>query len=173
MEGSGVRGETREILSHLGDRDARVRHVAREQLVGMGEQVLPLLLEKLKSPDWRIRWEAVKAVGEIESPENAPVDPQVASALVELLKDEDQSVRWAAMGSLIQIQRGAIIPLLLGLTREFPSACFREGAYHVLHTLHNEGQLTGMEEEVLHALKGYAPGIEAAWAANRALMAEQ
>ncbi len=173
MEGSGVRGDTREILSHLGDRDARVRHVAREQLVDMGEQVLPLLLEKLNSHDWRVRWEAAKALGEIKSPYHAPVDPQVATALVELLKDEDQSVRWAAMGSLIQMQRGAIIPLLVGMTRDFPSACFREGAYHVLHTLHTEGQLNGIEEEVLHALKGYAPGIEAAWAANRALMAEQ
>ncbi len=157
---------TEELLSRLSDRDPRCRHEAREQLVSMGVSVLPVLYGKLSSPDWHVRWEAAKALGEIG-------DPAAAEMLVRMLQDNDTSVRWAAMGSLIDLGRGALRPALEALTRDFQSARVREGVHHVLHTLHNRGKLTGVETEVFKALEGAAPGVQAAWAANKALMAER
>ena len=163
LEGSK---NTDELTARLSDLDARCRHEAREKLVSMGVAVLPVLYEKLSSPDWHVRWEAAKALGQIG-------DPSAAEALVGLLQDDDTSVRWAAMGSLINLGRGSLRSVLEALTRDFHSSRLREGVHHILHTLHNRGKLTGVEAEVFHALEGAAPGVEAAWAANKALIAER
>jgi HEAT repeat protein len=157
---------TEELCNRLADLDPRCRHQAREQLVSMGVAVLPVLYQKLSSPDWHVRWEAAKALGEIG-------DPGAGEMLVALLQDDDTSVRWAAMGSLIDLGRGGLRPALEALTRDFQSTRLREGVHHVLHTLHNRGKLTGVETEVFKALEGTAPGVQAAWAANRALIAER
>jgi HEAT repeat protein len=155
-----------ELCARLSDLDPRCRHDAREQLVNMGVTVLPVLYQKLSSPDWHIRWEAAKALGEIG-------DPTAGEMLVSLLQDDDTSVRWAAMGSLIDLGRGALRPALLALTRDFHSSRLREGVHHVMHTLYNHGKLTGLETDVFRALEGAAPGVQAAWAANRALIEER
>jgi HEAT repeat protein len=128
--------------------------------------VLPVLFEKLSSPDWHVRWEAAKALGEIG-------DPGAAEMLVAQLQDDDTSVRWAAMGSLINLGRSSLRPLLEALTRDFHSSRLREGAHHVLHTLFNRGKLTGVETEVFRALEGAAPSVQAAWAANKVLISER
>lgn len=154
-----------EISARLSDWDARIRHQAREQLVHQGQSALPLLLKKLSAPDWHIRWEAAKALGEIG--DAAAIEP-----LVKLLQDDDTSVRWAAMGSLIQIGRPSLHALLLAITREFHSARFRQGAHHILHTLYNQGKLTAFEAQVFRALEGHTTGIQAAEAANKILIAE-
>ncbi len=156
---------TEKLISRLADLDARRRHEAREELVSLGVVVLPALYEKLSSADWHVRWEAAKALGEIG-------DPSAAEMLVRLLQDDDTSVRWAAMGSLIDLGRGSLRPVLEALTRDFQSSRLREGAHHVLHTLHNRGKLTGVEAEVFRALEGAAPSVQAAWAANKALIEE-
>ena len=156
---------TGEILSHLSDWDPRSRHEARTKLVYLGETVIPLLIEKLTSKDTHVRWEAVKALGEIK-------DPIAAEAIVELLQDDDTGVRWAAMGSLIELGRASIKPLLLAITKNFGSAHLRQGAHHALHALHNMSMLSALEVEVMHALEGTTPGIEAAKTANRALIEE-
>ena len=106
---------TQELSARLSDLDARCRHEAREQLVSMGVAVLPVLFEKLSSPDWHVRWEAAKALGEIG-------DPAGAKMLVSLLQDDDTSVRWAAMGSLILLERASLRSLLEALTRDFHSS---------------------------------------------------
>lgn len=154
-----------ELVSHLSDWDPRDRHQAREELVNLGESALPLLLEKLASKDWHVRWEAAKALGEIGSTE-------AASPLVKLLQDDDTSVRWAAMGSLIQMGRPVIRPILLALTYDFQSSRLCQGAHHVLHSLNSQGKLTWPEEQVYRALEGPTPGVRAAQAANRALIME-
>lgn len=158
------RSVTKEALfEHLSDWDPRSRHQARQALVNMGEDVLPQLLEKLSDHNWHVRWEAVKALGEIGN-------PAAAEHMVKLLQDDDTSVRWAAMGSLIELGRAAVEPVLLVLTREFQSARLRQGAHHILHIFHARGLLNHLEAEVYHALEGPMPGIEAARAANRAII---
>jgi HEAT repeat protein len=157
---------TEELCARLSDLDPRCRHEARVQLVSLGVSVLPVLYQKLSASDWHVRWEAAKALGEIG-------DPAAGEMLVSLLQDDDTSVRWAAMGSLIELGRGALRPALEALTRDFQSARLREGVHHILHTMYNRGKLTGVETEVFKALEGAAPGVQAAWAANKALIAER
>jgi HEAT repeat protein len=157
---------TEKLISRLADLDPRRRHEAREELVSLGAAVLPALYEKLSSPDWHVRWEAAKALGEIG-------DPTASDMLVRLLQDDDTSVRWAAMSSLIELGRGSMRPVLEALTRDFHSSRLREGAHHVLHTLHNRGKLTAIEADVFRALESAAPGVQAAWAANKVLIEER
>jgi HEAT repeat protein len=156
---------TGEILSHLSDWDPRSRHEARKKLISLGEAALPILIDQLSSDDWHVRWEAVKALGEMKNP--LAVEP-----IITLLQDDDTGVRWAAMGSLINLGRASIEPLLLALTEHFQSARLRHGAHYVLRSLHGKRMLTNIEVEVFHALEGPMPGISAAQAANQALIAE-
>jgi HEAT repeat protein len=155
-----------ELCARLSDTDPRSRHEVRKQLVSMGVSVLPMIYQKLTAPAWHVRWEAAKALGEIG-------DPAAGEMLVGLLQDDDTSVRWAAMGSLIELGRGSLRPVLEALTRDFQSARLREGVHHILHTFFNRGKLTGVEAEVFRALEGAAPSIQAAWAANKVLIAER
>ena len=138
---------------------------AREQLVEMGKNDLPELLGKLSARDWHVRWDACKALGELG--DRAAADP-----LVKMLQDDDTSVRWAAMGSLILLGRAAMQPLMQAITRDFSSSRLRQGAHHVLHTLHNQGLLTQAEIQVFHALEGATTGIQAAGLANRVLISQ-
>jgi HEAT repeat protein len=156
---------TGEILSHLSDWDPRSRHEARKKLVSLGEAVLPLLIDQLSAKDWHIRWEAVKALGEMKN-------PLAIGAILPVLQDDDIGVRWAAMGALITLGRVVIEPLLLALTEHFQSARLRHAAHHILASFHSKKLLTTIEVEVLRALEAPNPGITAAQAANQALIAE-
>lgn len=168
MEQTGTPINSKEIFSRLGHHDAHVRHQTRLAIISLGEAGLPLLYEGLHSRNWHIRWESVKALGEYDRQHHNP--EKVAERMIHLLQDDDHSVRWATMGSLIRMQRAAVGPLLLALTRDFHSSRMREGAHHVLHILYSRNLLTDIEKEVFEALEGSAPGVESAWAANRALM---
>jgi HEAT repeat protein len=137
--------------------------VPEDEPSSSSDSPLTLLISRLHSPDKRIRWDVAKALGDVG-------DPAAAEALVQMLLDEDHSVRWAAIGSLNNMHRSAVRPLLVSLTQNFQSPRLREGAHHVLRTLHHRGSLNNLETEVLHALEGTAPGIQAAWAANNALI---
>jgi HEAT repeat protein len=156
---------TSEILAHLSDWDPRSRHEARKLLVGLGESVLPLLIDQLSAKDWHIRWEAVKALGEMKN-------PLAAETIIAVLQDDDTGVRWAAMGALINLGRAVMEPLMLALTEHFHSARLRHGAHHVLSSFHNKKMLTSIESEVMYALAGPNPAITAAQAANQVLIAE-
>jgi HEAT repeat protein len=156
---------TADIIAQLSDWNPRSRHEARKKLVHMGDTALPILMEQLSSKDWHVRWEAVKALGELKNPLSN-------EAIVCMLWDEDTGVRFAAMGSLIALSRASIEPLMLALTEHSTSAPLRHGAHYVLRALHGKQMLTNLEIEVMRALEGPHPGIEAAHAANRVLIAE-
>lgn len=165
MADLGPTKNVKEIGAQLSDWDAKCRHEAREELIRQGEAALPVLLEKLSYRDWHVRWEAVKALGEIGTIE-------VIEPLVGMLEDDDTGVRWAAMRSLIHMKREVVRPIMLALTRRFDSARFRQGAHHILHALHDQGLLLPAEKDVFRALEGLAPGIRAAEAANQVLIME-
>src|SRR5512133_1190036 len=135
------------LLASLSDLSAHKRHVARVALVALGSAALPGLKTALASSDWHTRWEVAKALGEIGSPDGAPL-------LAHMLLDEDTSVRWAAINSLVRIGPPAVRPVLVLLTQEFHSARVREGVYHVLRELKNRGKLTDAETHVFRALQG-------------------
>jgi HEAT repeat protein len=156
--------EIENYIAELGSEDGLKRQSARHILVHYGSDAVPGLANALANDNEHVRWEAAKALGEIEHPDAAPV-------LVKALEDENISVRWAAMESLIRLKRAAIEPLLKGLTRDFNSVWLREGAHHVLHQLKNQGLLDGPEIKVFNALEGAAPVVEVPWAAEAALEA--
>lgn len=150
------------LIDIFNDENAHTRSVARQQLVGLGPQAVPELIEALHSQNWHVRWEAAKTLGEIGSPDAAP-------GLVLLLDDEDTGVRWAAMGSLTRLGRFAVRPLMELLIHDFHSGRVRQGAHRVLHELNSRGHLDESELRVLAAMEGKSPSIEVPWLASEVL----
>ena len=154
--------DTRKYLVDLENDDIQIRKVARWHLASLGPEVVPDLIRQLKTDKERCRWEAAKILGEIP-------DPTAAEALVEALLDTSLNVHWAASEALINYGQDAILPLLEGITRHFDSMRFRQGAYHVLHTLERLNQLDPKVLEVLDSLRNVEPSVSAPWAAERAI----
>lgn len=158
---------TQEVQKHLydlDDNDSQVREMARWSLISAGPEVVPELVDMLKTDRERCRWEAAKILGEIR-------DERAADALVDALLDESINVHWAVSEALIHYGREAILPLLQGITRHFDSARFRQGAYHILHMLERFHQLDQNTQAVLDALRSIEPSASAPWAAERAIEA--
>jgi hypothetical protein len=154
--------EVKQYLVELEDNNIKVRISARRQLAHLGSEVVPDLIEQLKTDRERCRWEAAKILGDIQ-------DESAIEALVEALLDESISIHWVATESLIKFGRKAIIPVLEGITRHFDSMRFRQGAYHILHMLERSHQLDSHVQEVLDALRDIEPSVSAPWAAERAI----
>lgn len=62
---------------------------------------IPALLDALRSPDWRMRYEAVRGLGEVD-------DPAVLGALVSALDDADSDVRDGAVEALAGMGEAAL-----------------------------------------------------------------
>jgi len=69
---------------------------------------VPMLIKALKDPDWRVRSQAAKRLGQVEEAIAADVIP----ALIERLGDEDVVVRLRATLALVQIGE-SVIPALI------------------------------------------------------------
>ena len=70
------------LIEALSSSDDSSRVKAREALIGMGGLAVPFLADALKNPNYLVRWETVKALGEIG-------DPKAAPALVKALEDDE------------------------------------------------------------------------------------
>lgn len=153
------------LIAVLSSNDGLARQRARESLVDIGRPAVAPLMEALAAPDsnYRLRWEAAKALSELEDPETAPV-------LVTALEDDRFGVRWLAAEGLISLGRDGLAPLLKALVQRSDSAVLREGAHHVLRML-NEGDLHAQMEPVLAALEDIEPIVEVPVAAHAALYA--
>jgi thioredoxin-like negative regulator of GroEL len=152
-------------LVELLDQDYGVeRRKARRQLVELGVEATPFLIEALQDKTEYVRWEAAKALGEIG-------DPEAAQPLIDALEDQSLAVRWVASESLIHIGRLSMNPLLKTLTKRFDSAWTREGAHHVLQTFAKEKILRSEEFRVLQALEDLFPRARLPWIAEAALEA--
>jgi HEAT repeat protein len=154
--------EIKQYLLDLENDDIRTREIARWELVSIGPQAVPGLVRQLKTDDEHCRWEAAKILGDIHT-------EAAALALVEALADDSLNVHWAASESLIKYGREAVLPLLEGMTHHFNSPRFRQGVYHVLHTLERAHQLDPQAQEVLDALRNIESSASAPWAAERAI----
>jgi len=154
--------DIKELIATLQNPDGFIRQEARTRLVEIGSPAVPALVEALEQLTGWGRWEAAKALSDIQA-------PQSAATLVAALEDENGSVRWLAVEGLIGIGRAALPPLLEVLTQRAGSVYLREGAHHVLHGMRELGMLRTPELEVYHALRDPAPDIEVPWAAEEAL----
>lgn len=150
------------LMLDLASDDRQRRQQARESLVALGKPAVALLLEALAASSPIVRWEAVKALGEIG-------DPAAIPALVKALEDETIDVRWRAAESLIVFKRDGLASLLQALVQRADSAWLREGAQHVLRSLTADEDLEDLVTPVLTALEEIEPKMTGPVAANRAL----
>jgi HEAT repeat protein len=153
----------RALIVDLGSKDGMVRVRARKSLVAIGKPAVGSLVEALASKKELVRWEAAKAIGQID-------DPTATQALVKALEDDMFDVRWLAAEALIIIGQEALVPLLQALSRHSDSLWLREGAHHVVHDL-ADGKITEVLRPVLTALEDIEPSVEAPLAANTVLKA--
>jgi len=116
------------LTSALSGEEAPVRERARKELVRYGRDAVDHLRHLLKLPESRVRWEAVKALGEIKG-------ERAVDALVLSLSDEKRDIRWLAAQGLIACGDTALVPLLEELLAHVDSVWVREGAGQVLRGL--------------------------------------
>jgi len=149
------------LIQNLASSDDLTRTKARKTLVEIGSPAVPALIASLGNPHPMVRWEIVKALGEIR-------DPKTALALVNCLEDDEFDVRWLAAEALISLDIKGLRPLLDALIRHSDSVALREGGHHVLHDL-AKGELRKYLAPVLIALEDVESSIETPIAAARAL----
>ena len=88
-----------------------VRLGARQALVAMGEQALDVLVEALANRKELVRWEAAKALDEINADLRHHANPTTVNALIGDLASEDGVVRVRARRLLVTIGEQALPPL--------------------------------------------------------------
>ncbi len=142
--------EIQRLIRNLGNDYGAIRQRARASLVAMGKNAIDFLAELIVFPQHIYRWEAVKALGEMEEPETIPY-------LIEALSDDKSDVRWLAAEGLIRLGNRVIRPLLEALLKEDGSVFLLESAHHVFFDLKEKGAIPpGFPiEELLQALKRF------------------
>lgn len=145
----------------LSDRDGGKRQEARDYLVKAGPRSVLVLTALITDPNHRVRWEAAKALGQIN-------DPTAAPALVTALEDDDSDIRWLGAEGLIVLGRAGLVPLLEELIRRSDSFQLREGAHLVIRKLVEQGNYAYLAP-ILDALDGPAAEDALPPAASRAL----
>ncbi len=158
--GKPIRGKLAELLEIMAGPDGMARFKAREELVGLGRDAVPGLIERLGHGTFRMRWEAAKALSEIG-------DPAATEALLEALHDRDQDIRWLAAEGLAAIGEAGAVPVLMTLAEQVQSADIRWGIHHVLHE-YRDRKLRAETADVLRALGGVANDADVVSAAEQA-----
>lgn len=158
---SGLQEKISSLIDELHDPDGLKRQEVRHNLIKIGWDAVPQLIEVVSKEEDKVRWEAIEALGYIRDPEAAPI-------LVEALLDENTDNRWAASNALIELDRASLKPLFAGLMKHFGSTRFRIVAHHVLHVLKDRGRLLSKEIKVLDALEDIEPEATVPWAAKAA-----
>ena len=150
------------IADFASDKWATRQH-ARQALVAVGSPATAALIKALQDHDWRVRWGATKALGEIH-------DPAVPPALVRRLEDERPGIRWLAAEGLMAYGREGLAALLQVLVHHSDVLWLREGAHHVIHNLaERDENLHDLLRPVLVAIDDIEPAIEIPPVAQAAL----
>jgi HEAT repeat protein len=114
--------------------DEKVRTRARKSIVTLGKQAVPFLLPVLEnSKIYKARWEAAKALSEINDLKSIP-------ALVKALEDHESDVAWLAAKTLEKFRKAAWPALLRALVEHgSESVSLQHGAHHILRKQKVEG----------------------------------
>ena len=122
------REELQKNLALLQSKNGIDRQKARIALVTLGSPAVDYLAELATHPEDKIRWEAVKGLGQI-------MDPITAPLLINALEDENTAIRWLAAEGLIRLKKNGLIPLLESLIGQKLTVYLREGAHHILKAM--------------------------------------
>lgn len=133
------------LISDLGNEDGRVREKARRALVKMGAPAIDYLTELVYAKKDRLRWEAIKAMGQIADPVTAPF-------LINAFEDDDPGVRWLAAEGLINLGPVVVEPVVKAVVERIDSVFIRAGAHHVLNEL-NRALMDKQILDLLHVLR--------------------
>ncbi len=129
---SGI--STQSLVNLLDSEDEKVRIRARKSLVTIGKQAVPplsLVLENSKI--YKARWEAAKALSEINDLKSIPT-------LVKALEDPETDVAWLAAKALEKFKKAAWPALLHALVEHgSKSELLQHGAHHILRKQKVEG----------------------------------
>jgi HEAT repeat protein len=152
------------LINQLEDQNRQIRQRARLELINAGESALPLLAKTtLTKANSNLRWQAAKTLSQMKAPAVIPV-------LIAILRDNEYfDIRWLAAEGLIKMGKKSLVPLFRSLKENADSVWLREGAHHVLRSLHHDGIESGVIEKTLHALEHIDPAIQVPWAAEEAL----
>ena len=94
-------------LSALLSEKEETRKKARERIIRLGDEILPLIIRTTRSKDPNMRWIAVDLLGSIQN-KNA-----TSAVLQRALFDEDVHVRWRSIWAMTRLDDGNVIPVLL------------------------------------------------------------
>ena len=133
---------------------------ARYELVKMGNPAIEYLIPLIDDPKMHVRWEAIKTLSQIATPETIPI-------LIKALENDDFDVRWIAAEGLIDIGKKSIQPLLKSLVADQDSKFLLEGAHHVFKELHFKKLFEN--DEIIKILEDYRRHPEVAVEAERLL----
>jgi len=120
--------QVQKLLETLCSEEGLKRKEARKSLVKTGATVLPLVTKLLDSPKHIYRWEAMKVISEIGSPESI-------SIFLDGLMDDSGDIRWIASEGLIHTGRYSVKPLLELILDKHDSVFVLNGAHHVFNEL--------------------------------------
>jgi hypothetical protein len=151
-------------IEKLSSPKAAEREQARSNLVVIGDEVVPELIEAVATADEHGRLEAVAALTEIAHPAAIPT-------LIECLEDDHQDVRWVAAEGLLNIDGPAVEPLLLALIDRAWAFTILDGAAHVVRGLArrvSQPIFGPLMTALMHAAE---PGVNVPPAAEAALAA--
>ena len=152
----------RNYIATLTSHDVLARDQARQALVEIGPASVEALIGVLTNPNDMARWEAAKALGQLQH-------PSAVAALIKTLEDPVFAVRWLAAQALIEIGLPSAAPLLRALMAEdWDNIWLRQGAHHVLRSMVS-GNLGQVLAPVVQALEGPEPALTVPIAAYRAL----
>jgi len=149
------------LIHDLKSKDGMVREKAREKLVSIGAPAGSHLAELINQPAAALRWEAVKALGQI-------ADPDATSLFITALCDKDEEVRWLAAEGLIAVGTHAIGPLLQELVKNSKSALLRKGAHHYFGAIRKLTESSRFND-LMSSLDGDDPELSTPVAAEKLL----
>jgi hypothetical protein len=151
------------LLRALHGTDEQMGSQIFRALAKIGNDAVPALLtESTSNVPW-IRWQVIRALGEI-------CDHRALPTLVSALRDQDHSVAWLAAKGLARFGKRCLEPVLRLLSTTDVSPWLVETASYVLHEVYiRDPKLKPYLEPVVQSMHGVAYQIATPNAARKAL----
>ncbi len=134
------------LIAGLACSSSQKRRLARQDIVAIGKPAIPSLNGLLDKTSHRLRWEAAKALAQIQ-------DPACAHGLLTAMEDERFEIRWIAAEGMAALGMPAV-KLLLNILQKTPdSSLLRESAHHVIRAAIKDTRWHEMEAVLLELEK--------------------
>jgi HEAT repeat protein len=140
-----MESEIKKLIEDMTGDNGIARQKAWHRLVKIGEPAIDYLIELQYSKNHKARWEAIKAIGQINDPETIPI-------LINSLEDDKFDVRWLAAEGLIDLGKDVVKPLLNTFSQDIDSEYLREGVHHILKELERRDEFDD-KTEIIPALE--------------------